>query len=58
MTIGLGAPASLDELERVEVIWPDDCIPECTRQPVEVDGLDRVIEVNYAHVREEVAPIE
>ncbi|MCY3968334.1 MAG: CRTAC1 family protein [Acidobacteria bacterium] len=43
VTIGLGAPASVDELERVEVLWPDG-----TRQAVEVAGLDRVVEVEYA----------
>ena len=42
VTIGLGASASVDELERIEVLWPDGA-----RQAVEVDGLDRVIEVEY-----------
>ncbi len=42
VTIGLGAAASADELERVEVLWPDG-----TRQAVEVDALDRVVEVTY-----------
>ena len=42
VTIGLGASASVDELERIEVLWPDGF-----RQAVEVDGLDRVIEVEY-----------
>ena len=41
VTIGLGA-ASVDELERVEVLWPDGA-----RQAVEVDSFDRVIEVDY-----------
>ncbi|MCY3966483.1 MAG: CRTAC1 family protein [Acidobacteria bacterium] len=43
VTIGLGASGSVDELERVEVLWPDG-----TRQAVEVAGLDRVVEVEYA----------
>ena len=42
VTIGLGDLASADELERVEVLWPDG-----TRQAVEVDALDRVVEVTY-----------
>jgi hypothetical protein len=42
VTIGLGDLASADELERVEVLWPDG-----TRQAVEIDGLDRVVEVEY-----------
>ena len=42
VTIGLGEAASADELERVEVLWPDG-----TRQAVEVDALDRVVEVTY-----------
>ena len=42
VTIGLGAAASVDELTRVEVLWPDG-----SRQVVEVSGLDRVIEVEY-----------
>jgi len=42
VTIGLGAPASVDELERVEVLWPDGA-----RQAVEVDSFNRVIEVDY-----------
>ena len=42
VTIGLGAPASVDELERVEVVWPDGA-----RQTVDVDRLDRVVEVGY-----------
>ena len=42
VTIGLGAAASVDELERVEVVWPDG-----TRQAVDFDGLDRVVEVGY-----------
>ena len=42
VTIGLGASASVDELERVEVLWPDGA-----RQAVDVDGLDRVVEVEY-----------
>lgn len=42
VTIGLGDGASVDELERVEVLWPDG-----TRQAVEVDALDRVVEIEY-----------
>ena len=42
VTIGLGDIASTAELERVEVLWPDG-----VRQAVDVDGLDRVIEVTY-----------
>jgi len=42
VTIGLGDMASVDELTRVEVLWPDG-----SRQPVEVAGLDRVVEVTY-----------
>ena len=42
VTIGLGDVASVDELTRVEVLWPDG-----SRQPVEVAGLDRVVEVTY-----------
>ncbi len=42
VTIGLGEAASADELERVEVLWPDG-----TRQAVDVDALDRVVEVTY-----------
>ncbi len=42
VTIGLGDASSADELERVEVLWPDG-----VRQAVEVDGLDRLIEVEY-----------
>ncbi len=42
VTIGLGDVASVDELGRVEVLWPDG-----TRQAVDVDGLDRVVEVAY-----------
>ena len=42
VTIGLGEAASVDELERVEVLWPDG-----TRQAVDVDALDRVVEVTY-----------
>ncbi len=42
VTIGLGAASSVDDLVRVEVVWPDGA-----RQAVEVDGLDRVIEVEY-----------
>ncbi len=43
VTIGLGGAASVDELTRVEVLWPDG-----TRQPVDIDGLDRVVEVEYS----------
>ncbi|MXX62338.1 MAG: CRTAC1 family protein [Holophagales bacterium] len=43
VTIGLGVAASVDELTRVEVLWPDG-----SRQAVDVDGLDRVVEVQYA----------
>lgn len=46
VTIGLGDLASVDELTRVEVLWPDG-----SRQPVDVDGLDRVVEVEYHHVQ-------
>lgn len=42
VTIGLGEAASVNELERVEVLWPDG-----TRQAVDVDALDRVVEVTY-----------
>ncbi len=42
VTIGLGEAASVDELTRVEVLWPDG-----TRQAVDVDALDRVVEVTY-----------
>ena len=42
VTIGLGDVASVDELGRVEVLWPDG-----TRQAVDVDGLDRVVEIEY-----------
>ncbi len=42
VTIGLGEAASVDELGRVEVLWPDG-----TRQAVDVDGLDRVVEIEY-----------
>lgn len=42
VTIGLGEAASVDDLPRVEVLWPDG-----TRQAVDVDGLDRVVEVAY-----------
>ncbi len=42
VTIGLGDLVSADELERVEVLWPDG-----TRQTVDVDALDRVVEVTY-----------
>ena len=42
VTIGLGEAASLDDLTRVEVLWPDG-----TRQAVDVDGLDRVVEIEY-----------
>ena len=46
VTIGLGAAASADDLTRVEVLWPDG-----SRQPVEVGGLDQMVEVTYASVR-------
>ncbi len=42
VTIGLGGASSVDDLVRIEVVWPDG-----TRQRVEVDGLDRAIEVEY-----------
>jgi hypothetical protein len=42
VTIGLGEAAAVDELTRVEVLWPDG-----TRQPVDIDGLDRVVEIEY-----------
>lgn len=42
VTIGLGEAASADELTRVEVLWPNG-----VRQAVDVDGLDRLIEVEY-----------
>ncbi len=42
VTIGLGEAASLDDLTRVEVLWPDG-----TRQAVDVDALDRVVEIEY-----------
>ncbi len=43
VTIGLGAAASVDDLTRVEVLWPNG-----VRQPVRLDGLDRVVEVEQA----------
>ena len=46
VTIGLGEAASADDLIRVEVLWPDG-----TRQPVDIDGLDRVVEVRAARVQ-------
>ena len=42
VTIGLGAASSVDDLVRIDVVWPDGA-----RQAVEVDGLDRVVEVEY-----------
>ncbi len=42
VTIGLGDLESVEELTRVEVLWPDG-----VRQPVAVSGLDRVVEVEY-----------
>ena len=42
VTIGLAEAASVDDLVRVEVLWPDG-----TRQAVDVDALDRVVEVTY-----------
>lgn len=42
VTIGLGEAASVDDLTRVDVLWPDG-----SRQAVDVDGLDRVVEVTY-----------
>ena len=42
VTIGMGRVASVAELVRIEVLWPDG-----TRQAVEADGLDRVIEIVY-----------
>ncbi len=42
VTIGLAGASSAEELVRVEVVWPDGA-----RQAVDVDGLDRVIEVAY-----------
>ncbi len=42
VTIGLGEVASVDDLARVDVLWPDG-----SRQAVDVDGLDRVVEVTY-----------
>ena len=42
VTIGLGGASSVDDLVRIEVVWPDGA-----RQRVEVDGLDRAIEVEY-----------
>jgi len=42
VTIGLGEVASVDDLTRVDVLWPDG-----SRQAVDVDGLDRVVEVTY-----------
>ena len=42
VTIGLGDLASIDALTRVEVLWPDG-----SRQPVDVAGLDRLVEVTY-----------
>ncbi len=53
VTIGLGDTASVAELTRVEVLWPDG-----VRQSVAVDGLDRVVEVTYGSVRERAAPAE
>ncbi len=42
VTIGFGDVASVEDLVRVEVVWPDGA-----RQSVEVAGLDREIEVVY-----------
>ena len=42
VTIGLGGASSVDDLVRIEVVWPDGA-----RQSVEVAGLDREIEVEY-----------
>ena len=42
LTFGLGAAASVDGLERVEVLWPDG-----VRQRVDVGEIDRLIEVEY-----------
>ena len=53
VTIGLGAAASVDDLVRVEVLWPDG-----TRQPVDIDGLDRVVEVEYESASSGVGPVE
>ena len=43
VTVGLGRATSVDQLARVEVVWPDG-----RRQAVEVVGFDRVVEVEYA----------
>ena len=53
VTIGLGAASSVDDLVRVDVVWPDG-----TRQAVDVDGLDQVIEVEYGPSGSGVVPIE
>ncbi len=42
VTIGLDNVASVDELTRVEVLWPNGL-----RQPVNVVSLDRVVEVEH-----------
>ena len=42
VTIGLGAASSIDDLARIEVVWPNGA-----RQAVQVDGLDRLVEVEY-----------
>lgn len=53
VTIGLGDVASVDDLTRVDVLWPDG-----TRQAVEVGGLDQMLEVSYASVGGRAAPAE
>ena len=53
VTIGLGEAASLDDLTRVDVVWPDG-----TRQPVDVQGLDRVVQVEYESASSGVGPVE
>ena len=53
VTIGLGEAASVDELTRVEVLWPDG-----TRQPVDIDRLDRVVDVEYESASSGLGPVE
>lgn len=42
VTIGLGSVSSVEDLLRVDVVWPGGA-----RQAVDVDGLDRVVEVDH-----------
>ncbi len=46
VTIGLGSVSSVEGLARVDVVWPDGA-----RQAVDVDGLDRLVEVEYESAR-------